>query len=87
VLLKGLTGADSHLCGKYHKNGKFKNDSERQNKDGDEIHEFADGYYRLKLAGLEAEKEFNAIGQGDEIAETCTKIEKYGGKENKPGKS
>ena len=87
MLLKGLTGADSHLCGKYHKNGKFKNDSECQNKDGDEIYEFADGYYRLELAGLEAEKEFNAIWQGDEIAETCTKIEKHGGKENKPGKS
>ena len=52
-----------------------------------ETYEFADGYYRFELAGLEAEKEFNAIGQGDEIAETRSKIKKKGGEENEPDKS
>ena len=86
IFFKGLTGADSHLCGKYHKNGKLEYDSECQDKDGDEIHKFADGYHRLELVGLEAKEKLDAIGQGDEIAETCTKIKKYGGKENKPDK-
>ena len=87
MFLKGLARADSHLCSKYHKNGKFKNDPERQDKDGDEVHKFAYGYYRFKLFRLEAKEKLDTIGQGDEIAETCTKIKKHGGEENKPGKS
>ena len=86
MFFKGLAGADSNFGSKYHENWKFKNDPERQDKDGNKIHKFADGYHRLKLLGLEAKEKFDAIGQGDEIAETCTKVKKHGGEEDKPGK-
>ena len=86
MFLKGLTGTDSYLCSKYHKNGKLEYYPERQDKDGNEIYKSADGYHRLKLVGLEAKEKLDAIRQGDEIAETCTKVKKYGGKEDKTGK-
>jgi len=87
VLLKGPARADPNLGGKDHENWKLKNNPECQDKDGDEVHEFADGYNRLKLFGLEAEEKLDTIGECDEIAETCTKIKKHCGEENKPGKS
>ena len=75
---------ETYLGGEYHEDGQLEDNAEGEDENRYKIDKFVDRDNRLELGGLEAEQEFNAVSQGDGVAEPGTQVKQYGGEEYEP---